>query len=126
MKMNLKSKIFEKVGLSIMIMLFSFSFFTIFNTPKSYAQECPNDPAFTGPLPEGCIGIGGSKNPVIPIAKFDNPIGINDLEKFIAKILEIAIKIGIPVCVFFMVYAGFLFVSARGNEEAITKAKKTF
>ena len=39
---------------------------------------------------------------------------------------EIAIKIGIPVCVFFMVYAGFLFVSARGNEEAITKAKKTF
>ncbi len=58
--------------------------------------------------------------------KFENPINVGDIEGFIAKLMEIAIKIGVPVCIFFIIYSGFLFVSSRGNEEQLTKAKKTF
>ncbi len=41
----------------------------------------------------------------------------------IKKILEGAIKIGIPIIALALVYCGFLFVAARGKPEAIKHAK---
>jgi len=50
-------------------------------------------------------------------------IGVATLNDFIKIILEGAIKIGIPIIALAIIYCGFLFVKARGNPEAIQKAK---
>lgn len=56
---------------------------------------------------------------------FFNPLGTtNDFFVLITKILDVLIKIGIPILVLFIVYAGFKFVTAQGNEAEVTKAKE--
>ena len=63
----------------------------------------------------GCAPNGG---------KLCNPLSsIDNLPAFIQKFLEGIIKIGIPVVALAIVYSGFLFVSARGKPEELTKAK---
>ncbi len=59
--------------------------------------------------------------------KIDNPIGekINDIPALIKVALEFVVKIGGPVIVFFIVYSGFLFISAQGNKDKMKKAKDT-
>lgn len=54
---------------------------------------------------------------------FKNPINFNSLPELIRELLRVAVTIAIPVVVIFIIYAGFLFVSARGSEQQITKAK---
>ena len=58
--------------------------------------------------------------------KIVNPLGPNgptSLEGFIKTLLEGVLKVGIPVVALAIIYCGFLFVSARGNSEKLTKAK---
>lgn len=59
-------------------------------------------------------------------ATLENPIKHNTIQDFIKAVLEQVAIIGSMVVVFFMIYSGFLFVSARGNEEKLTKAKWAF
>jgi len=61
-------------------------------------------------------------------SKISNPLGetIKDLPTFIATILDIVVNIGLPIAIFFIVYAGFLFVTARGNESKLETAKLAF
>lgn len=49
--------------------------------------------------------------------------GPSDLAQFIQLVLRAVMKIGAVVVVFFVVYSGFLFVTAQGNEEKLKKAK---
>lgn len=56
--------------------------------------------------------------------KICNPLpNINSLSGLIKIILEGLLKIGIPIIALAVIYCGFLFVSARGKPEEITKAK---
>jgi hypothetical protein len=52
--------------------------------------------------------------------------GINTIPKFIKAVLGIIIKIGIPVASMFLIWAGFLFLTAQGNESKLTAAKHAF
>ena len=52
-----------------------------------------------------------------------NPIPYNTINAFIKVLLEGVLKIGIPLVALAIIYCGFLFVSARGNTEKLTKAK---
>ena len=61
-----------------------------------------------------------------PPDKICNPIISNTFGELMARIADAAAKIGLPLVAVFMIYSGFLFVSARGNEEQLTKAKTTF
>ena len=45
------------------------------------------------------------------------------LPSLIKTILEGVVKIGMPIIALAIIYAGFLFVAARGNTEKLTKAK---
>ncbi|MEI6480563.1 MAG: hypothetical protein WCO12_03540 [bacterium] len=55
----------------------------------------------------------------------NNPIGPSnmDINQLVVELLKIVAQLGAIVCVFFIIYAGFLFVKARGNEAEVTKAK---
>lgn len=56
-----------------------------------------------------------------------NPLGeTRDLQALLLKIVQVIIQFGAVIAVFFMIYAGFLFIKASGNPEAISEAKKTW
>ncbi|KKU75648.1 MAG: hypothetical protein UY01_C0007G0026 [Candidatus Nomurabacteria bacterium GW2011_GWB1_47_6] len=55
-----------------------------------------------------------------------NPIPkVGTLPDLIRIILEGILKIGIPIVALAVIYAGFLFVAARGNPEKLETAKQT-
>ncbi|MFA6273178.1 MAG: hypothetical protein WC673_01655 [Candidatus Paceibacterota bacterium] len=59
-------------------------------------------------------------------ATIDNPLSAGSLFCFLKDILDVFLTVGIIIAVLFMVYAGFLFVTARGAEAQLTTAKKAF
>ena len=62
-------------------------------------------------------GTGGS---------IKNPLGnIDTVSELITVILNIVVQIGLPVIALAIVYTGFLFIKARGNEGELTQAKTT-
>lgn len=63
-------------------------------------------------------------DPSVTNTKLINPIGTDDLNGFIKHILEGAIKIGIPIVAIAIIYSGFLYVTAMGNEEKLKMAHK--
>ena len=55
-----------------------------------------------------------------------NPLGnTNDITALVVKLVTLAAQLGGIVCVFFIIYAGFLFVKAQGKPEEIETAKRT-
>ena len=63
--------------------------------------------------------------PCDPSRQICNPITETSLSGLVRKVLEGVIKIGIPVIALAIIYSGFLFVSAQGNSEKISTAKKS-
>ena len=56
-----------------------------------------------------------------------NPLGnVQTIPALVSALLGIVLQIGVPVAVFFLILAGFFFVSARGDVAKLTKAKSTF
>lgn len=55
-----------------------------------------------------------------------NPVQFPDIASFIAGALKVMVMVALPIISFFIVYSGFLFVSARGNEEQLGTAKRNF
>ncbi len=56
----------------------------------------------------------------------ENPIKAENFGQVIETIAKAITAVGIPIASIFLIYSGFLFVTARGNAEQITKAKTTF
>jgi hypothetical protein len=56
-----------------------------------------------------------------------NPLGpkVNSLPAFFNGIISICIQLGTIVSVLAIMYGGFLYVGAQGNEEQLAKAYKT-
>lgn len=57
---------------------------------------------------------------------FENPIEADDFSTVVTELAYLMKIIGIPLATAALVYSGFLFVTARGNEEQLKKAKKWF
>ena len=62
-----------------------------------------------------------------PPIKLENPLGsgTGSLLILLTKLLEIVRDVGIPVIAIFIVYSGFLFVKAQGNDSKLSEAKQT-
>ncbi len=56
----------------------------------------------------------------------ENPTNIPTLYDFIKAVLTVVIKIGIPVATVFIIWSGFLFLTAQGDEAQLKKAKHAF
>lgn len=65
-----------------------------------------------------------SSAPYIVSAQIGNPIEADDLGTLLENIIDILIVIAVPIIVLAIIYAGFLFVTAGGNEAKLTSAKK--
>ncbi|OGG60817.1 hypothetical protein A2765_01775 [Candidatus Kaiserbacteria bacterium RIFCSPHIGHO2_01_FULL_56_24] len=78
---------------------------------------CAALPVFAAVQSEnGSISTGGLQNPL----KFPN------IQKFIEGVLQAIVMIALPIITVFVVYSGFLFISARGNEAKLSNAKNNF
>ena len=53
-----------------------------------------------------------------------NPLRATSLTDLLVSILEIIITLAVPVIVFFIIYAGFLYVTAKGNASQIEQATR--
>lgn len=60
------------------------------------------------------------------LAQLTNVVESKTFDQFFERMLKIVEVIGTVVVAFFIIWAGFLFVSARGSEEQVTKAKSVF
>ncbi|MFA5841855.1 MAG: pilin [Candidatus Paceibacterota bacterium] len=58
--------------------------------------------------------------------KLCNPIGSTSLSAFLGKIADAVLKVGVPIAAIFIIFAGFKFVTAAGDEKAIKDAKQIF
>ena len=73
----------------------------------------------------GGFGSGDGGNPGGG-TELENPLGYNDLASFLADILDAVVLIAFPFLILALVYAGFLFVIAQGNESKLSEARRTF
>ncbi len=68
-------------------------------------------------------GAGGS---AVQRVTLDNPLRVGSLEALLVAILNIFTILMIPVIVFFIILAGFRYVTAQGNSGQIEEATTTF
>lgn len=54
-----------------------------------------------------------------------NPLRFNTLEGLIVGILNVLLVIAVPIIVFFIIFAGFSYVTAQGNPEKIKQASRS-
>ena len=57
-------------------------------------------------------------------AKLCNPVKYGNLPDFFLAIINTVVRYGLLLIVFFLVFAGFQFVTAQGNSEKLQKAKQ--
>lgn len=56
--------------------------------------------------------------------KIESPLAMSSITELFQALLEILLILAIPIVVFFIIYAGFLYVTAQGNVDQITKAHR--
>lgn len=57
--------------------------------------------------------------------KWESYIRFGSIEDLLLGILQILITLAIPIIVFFIIYAGFKYVTAQGNPQQIQEATRT-
>lgn len=99
------------------------------------ASAAPRVLAQGAPVPVANPGTKGVAVPVVNPGTRDancgrgagnaiaNPLKFCNLEGLLDAILNAAIKLGTVILTLALIYTGFLFVAARGNEEKIKKAR---
>ena len=55
-----------------------------------------------------------------------NPLATNSIQEFLETILTVVMVLSVPVIIFFVIYAGFLYATARGNSDQIKQATQAF
>ena len=58
-------------------------------------------------------------------SSFINPISFTNIQDLLFALLNVVIVIATPIVVLFLIYSGFLYVTARGNAEQIKQSTKS-
>ena len=69
--------------------------------------------------------IGTIPVPPCKSGELCNPIKANSISEFLTDALNAFTTIAFPIVVLMIIYSGFLFVAAQGNEEKLKTAKRT-
>ncbi len=67
----------------------------------------------------------GPTTPASQTVTLKNPLEVDSLEELLVAILNIIIIIAIPIIVFFIIYSGFLYVTAKGNASQVEQATRS-
>ena len=55
-----------------------------------------------------------------------NPLKFEGIQNFVEGVLRAIVMIALPLITIFIVWAGFLFISARGKPDELNNAKRNF
>lgn len=99
-------------------------FFWAFGAAAVLAQDFPPDPGQAVPL------LPGSTNPPSPgnTGGFDfpNPLAATTFSELITKIADFLLDLALAFAFFMIIWAGFKFVTAGGDVEKISSARRNF
>jgi len=56
----------------------------------------------------------------------ENPTGVNSISEFIQRVLEAMVRLGVVVVALFILIAGYMYISARGNVSKLSEAHENF
>lgn len=68
----------------------------------------------------GDSGCGGGSGSV----RLCNPLASSTITEFLQSLLNVIMVFAVPLIVFMIIYAGFTYVMARGNESEVGKAHR--
>jgi hypothetical protein len=114
--------------LAAMLISVSFVFYypVAFSDSELVFAQGNNQPTFPGPgNDQGTVsGPGKGDREDIGGATLKNPLAFDSFGEFFIKLIDVLIIFAIPIIVLMIIYAGFLYVMARGSEEQVTKATR--
>lgn len=90
----------------------------IFSDQRSCQANCPNGSC------DEVSGSGGSTGGTS--GQFKNPLESDSFEALVQSLARWVAAIALPIAAIFIIYSGFLFVTAGGNQSKIDAAKTTF
>ncbi len=99
-------------GIILAVFLFTPLLTAVAAEPTTTGSSGGSAGGSSGQAPSGFVQIG-------------NPIKANSIKELVSLLMKAIIDIGSIVAVFFVIYAGLKFVTARGNPEKIGDAQKT-
>ena len=68
--------------------------------------------------------VNGQVEGSVGTTRIENPIRAQTITELLLAILRIVMIIAVPIVIFFIVFAGFKYVTARGNSEQIQEATR--
>jgi TRAP-type C4-dicarboxylate transport system permease small subunit len=83
-------------------LIYSSLFLFLFGAPQALAQPAP-----------------------VAAVRLENPLNVDTIPELLTAILNILIVLAIPVIVFFIIYSGFLYVTAKGNAQQVEQATRS-
>lgn len=60
------------------------------------------------------------------VAVFENPIKAESITELLSMLLTFFVHVATVLCVIYMIWSGFLFVKAQGNEKELETARRAF
>lgn len=84
-----------------------------------YGQETPVNPDIHDETP-----VNPGRTPGGGGVQLTNPLKSDSLTEFFSDLLEVVMVFAIPLIVFFIIFAGFQYVMARGNPAKIETANR--
>lgn len=103
----------ERVSVTFLVFLFPL---------LTFGQQQGGGPGIDDEDAGGGPGIAPARGSAI----LENPLNVGSIEALLSLILDIIVIFATPVIVFFVIYSGFLFVTAQGNPERLKDAKRAF
>ncbi len=87
-------------------------------------DQCESANPGGGSSPGGTGSPGGIRTPggTTEDAKLLNPLKVDSIEGFLIAIIDIILIFALPIVILFIMYAGFLYVTARGDTSKISTA----
>lgn len=67
---------------------------------------------------------GGGNSSACPDGRLCNPLKIGTIDGFLVAIIQILVVFATPIIVLFIMYAGYLFVTAQGDTGKLEDAKR--
>ncbi len=120
--------------LSVMILGVLFSPLQVFGetsgdiSDPNFDSNLPDFPTLNQKIPDSVISDLGVRDSTVSDSgkKLENPVNFDSLRELITAILDVIVQIGVPIAAVFLIYSGYLFVSARGDVGKIEDAKSIF
>ena len=135
------------IGVTAIFLLFlAFSFYTLYESSNvAHAQgeiygvtnQDAGGQQTTGAGGQQTIGAGGQQSVGAggqqtvqgqsggncPSGQLCNPLNATSITGFLVSVLDVLLVFAVPIIIFFIIYAGFLFVTAQGNASKVETAR---